>query len=195
MNNARARTLATNSLFSALLLSASGWGLFHAWAIGIGAGGLVHALVAVPGLTLSGLVLHRYSLHWPARTASRNHGRESGRHPWSPGLVASYILLPATGIAIALLVNHGSLFALVIVTIGLVFVPWTKFAFCRDHFFLALAMIAVGGALGLSFSGKPPHSTHYPLCAWIFLVASIVTVISIIFTHRNQTDRMPPSGY
>lgn len=195
MNNARARTLATNSLFSALLLSTFGWGLFHAWAIGIGAGGLVHALVAVPGLALSGLVLHRYSLHWPARAASSNHGTESGRHPWIPIFAASYLLLPATGGTIALLVNHGSLFALVIVTLGLIFVPWTKFAFCRDNFFLALTMIAVGGALGLSFSGRPSYSTHYPLCAWIFFIAAIFTVISIIFTHWNRTDRMPPSGY
>jgi hypothetical protein len=195
MNRAMERTLATNSLFTAFLLSVSGWALFHAWAGGIGAGAFVHVLIAIPSMTVCGLVFYRYSLHWPARGTGSEGEKEGRGRSLSRISIAWCFLLLATGIALAWIVDYGSLFLLAMVVAGMIFIPWTKISLCRDHFFVSVGLILIGGAVGLAFSEKSFHFMSRPLCAWMFLTGSILTVIFVILTHRNQTDRMPPSGY
>jgi hypothetical protein len=189
------RTLATNSLFTAFLLSVSGWALFHAWAGGVGAGPFIHVLIAIPSMTICGLLFYRYSLHWPARPAGSNGDKEGRGLSLTSSSIAWCFLLPAIGIAVARIVDYGSLFVLAIVVAGMIFIPWTKISFCRNHFFVSVALIVVGGAICLALSEKPLHSIYRPLCAWIFLASSLFTFVFVLLAHRNQTDRMPPSGY
>lgn len=195
MIRAMERTLATNSLFTASLLSVSGWALFHVWAGAISAGAFIHVLIALPSMTICGLLFYRYSLHWPARPAGSIGDKEDRRLSLNRSAIAWSFLLLAMGVAVAWIVDYGSLFVLAIVVAGMIFIPWTKISLCRDHFFVSVALILIGGAVGLALSETPVHSIYRPLCAWIFLASSLFTFVFVLLAHRNQTDRMPASGY
>lgn len=195
MNHAKTSALATNSLFGALLLAASGWGLCHAWAVLIGAGAFIHLLISIPALTMCGLVLYRCSLHWPARMANlRRPLADKGMRPNTPAL-AWLLTLLAMGIALALLVNSGSLFMLAMAAGGVLLIPWTKISFCRDHFLVSVLVVETGAGVGFGQVRTFAHLMFYPLCALAFFMIAVLALLFVIAIHGNQADRMPVSGY
>lgn len=192
MYSARTKTFAINSLFATFFLTAFGWGLLHTWAVQVGARGLFHLFVAVPGLSMCGVVLFRYSRHWPTRQADE---KKKSRLSLSYRSLIWYFLLAAIGLVMALLMQVGSAFILVCAASGLILVPWFRISVCRNHFFVSVAAIGAGAAIGLTLLGKPMHPLHYPISAWVYLSMSCVMTVFVIMVHRNQFTKMPPSGY
>lgn len=191
IRSAKSRSFSTNSLFTAFSLGILGWGLLHAWGISVKAGIFFHALAALPGSVLSGVVLYRYRQHWPVN-ARGFAGKQPLSRDWRTA--AFYLMLVAAGFAIALLISSGSLFLLALVT-GMVFVPWTRSAVCRDHFFFASALVGAGTALGLVMLGRQEHPLYYAMVAWFLLALAGTLVVSVFIIHGNRLDRMPVSGY
>lgn len=192
IHGARSRTFATNILFPAISLAVIGWGLLHAWGINVNIGIRFHALAALPGLVLSGVALYRYRQHWPIN-ATDCVGRQ--KLAWDYRAIALYLMLVGTGFSIALLISGGSLFLLAMATMGTIFVPWTRIAVCRDHFFFASALVGAGALLGLVMLGRSVHPLYYPMVASLLLSVACTLVVFVILIHGNRLDRMPPSGY
>ena len=195
MQRAQTRTFATNSLFSAFILSIFGWGLLHAWAVQVNARPLLHLLIALPCSAVSGIVLYRYARHWPARQDST--GRRSTEGGLAPACrsTAWYCLLLLIGAGMAFLVLAGSALFLLLAALALGVLPWSRIPVCRDHFFIAAATAAGGAALGLAVSGTSIPQLYYPMSALFFLCTSSLMTVFIILMHGNRRDRMPVTGY
>lgn len=189
------RTFATNALFGTFFLSTFGCGLLQAWAVEFRAGSFVYALIAVPGIVLCGLVLYRYSKHWPAGQTARPDGDEKSHRLIDYSSLIWYPLLGVTGAGMALLASGGPFFFLSIAASGMVCMPWTRIPACRNHFFISSAALLVGAFIGLAMSGKLLHPLDYVLSGWILLLTSCLMALFIVMTHRNRFDRMPASGY
>jgi hypothetical protein len=145
IRSVKSRTFSTNSLFAAFCLGLIGWGLLHAWGLSVRTGLLFHSLAAIPGLVLSGVVLYRYRQHWPVDAAACAARQKPGlKRARDYRAVASCLLMAGIGFVIAILISGGSLFALALAAMGMVFVPWTKIAVFRDHFFLASGLVGAG---------------------------------------------------
>ena len=195
MHSARTKSLATNSLFGVFFLSAFGWGLLQTWAVEVSASIFVHALIAIPGMAMSGVVLYRYARHWPNCQPASNAQRAGSRWSFDYRTSTWYLMLAVIGIGMSMVVGGGSLFLLTLAVIGLIAVPWARISVCRDHFFIAAAVLGGGAAIGLALSSKPFHPLHQPLAGLVILLTSCVAVLFIVMTHRNQSDRMPEAGY
>lgn len=192
MYSAKTKTFATNSLFGTFFLSILGWGMLHVWALQIGARGFAHVFIAAPSLALCGILLFRYSHHWP----TQQFGQEGkSRQFLDYRSLTWYVVLIAAGIAMALLMQECSIFVLVLAGVGLTIVPWVRVSVCRDHFFTSALAIGAGAVIGLILSGKPPHPLHYPPGAWALLSVSGAMTLFVIMVHGNKMDRMPASGY
>jgi hypothetical protein len=153
---------------------------------------LFHVLAAIPGMVLSGVTLHRYRQHWPVN-ATGCAGQQ--KLAWDYRAIASYLILVATGFSIALFISGGSLFLLALATMGMVFVPWTKMAVCRGHFFFASALVCAAALLGLVMWRWSVHPLYYPMVACLLLTVACTLVVSVVIIHGNRLDRMPVSGY
>lgn len=196
IHSARSRTFSTNSLFAAFSLGGIGWGLLHVWGVSVKTGIFFHALAAIQGLVLSGAVLYRYRQHWPVNeTDSAGSHRQDLKLPWDYRAVAIYLLLIGVGFGIAPFISAGSAFFLVLAIIGMVLVPWSKIAVCRDHFFISSALVEAGALSGLVVLGGPVHPLYYPMAAWVLLAGACVMIFTVIIVHGNRLDRMPVSGY
>jgi tellurite resistance protein TehA-like permease len=160
--------------------------------VNVKAGVLFHALAAIPGLVLSGLVLYRYRKHWPILAAA-----SAGRPDlsWDYRALVFYLIPVATGCGLALSISSGSLFFLVLAAMGTVLIPWTKITVCRDHFFLSSALVGTGALPGLLLPSRSAHPLYYPVAAWALLSIASTLIIFVILIHRDRLDRMPASGY
>lgn len=192
IHDAKSRAFSTNGLFSAFLLGGIGWGLLHAWGINLKIGILFQALAAMPGLALSGIVIYRYRKHWPVE-ASECTGQ--GELSWDLRAIAFYLVLIAVGLSIALLISGGSLFLLALAAMGTIFVPWTRIALCRNHFFFSASLVGIGALLGLVLLDSPAHPLYYLMVAWLLLSLAGTLVMLAIVTNRNRSGRTPVSGH
>lgn len=189
MQSAKTRTFATNCLFGGFFLSVSGWGMAQGWAIGVGAGMLIHALIAVPAISLCGMLLVRYFRHWPAgQTLFKDGGRERRSAGW-------YAVLAIAGFGVAMLIGSGSLFLLACAAFGLVIVPWTRIPVCREHFFVSAAMAGLGTITGLALLARTIPPLHYPLGGCFFLLVSTALAIFAMAAHGSRSGKMPATGY
>lgn len=195
MHSAQTRTFATNCLFGAFFLAVFGWGMLQIWALGAGAGMPFHALIAVPGFSLCGVLLYRYSRHWPVGQAACKERGEERRPLREFRSAVWYVVLAASGLGVAVVVGSGSLFFPVLAAGGLVIVPWAKIPVCRDHFFISAAIVGTGAIIGLALVGKTVHPLHYPAGGCFFLLISSSFAIFAVAAHGNRFDRMPVSGY
>lgn len=196
VRSAKSQTFSTHSLFPAFFLAMIGWGMLHAWGLGVDMGMLSHAFAAMPGLVLSGLVLYRYRQHWPLKAGSLALPHEQDRKPaCAYRTVAFCLLLTGIGFGIALIISSGSLSLLILAAAGMMFVPWAQMAVCRDHFLLASALIEAGALAGLVVLDRSLYLLHYPVAAWVLLTLACMAVISAVVIHGKRLDRMPPSGY
>ena len=194
-HNARTRTFATNSLFGTFFLSAFGWGMLQTWAAGVGASAILHALIAVPCLSMIGIVFYRYRRHWPGRQPLGKAQRTSSRHS---GVSRSFMwcsTLAVVGFGIGAAVGWGSISLILLAVLGMLAIPWTSIPLCRDHFFVAAAALGVGAAAGLAVFSTPLYPLYYPIAGSAILLASCCAVLFILMAHGNRLDRMPESGY
>ena len=194
-HGARTRTFATNSLFGIFCLSAFGWGLLQTWAAGVGASGFIHVLIAVPCLSMTAIVLYRYSRHWPSSQPVGNAQRESSRQLFAYHAMIWYSMLAVAGMGMSIAVSWGSIVLVMLAAMGLVAIPWARIPVCRDHFFVAAAALGMGAAIGLALFGKPSHPLYYPIGGSTIMLTSCVVVLFILIAHGNRFDRMPESGY
>jgi len=194
-HSARTRTFATNSLFGTFFLSALGWGILQNWAAGIGAGGILHALIALPCLTMIGVVLYRYSRHWPSSQFLGKTQQASSPQLFVYSTLIWCLILAAAGVGIGIVVSWGSFSAASLAAMVVVATPWTRIPACRDNFFVAAAALGAGAAAGLILFGEPIFPFYYPLVGSAILLASCCTVLFMLMAHGNRYDRMPESGY
>ena len=193
--SARMRTFATNSLFGTFFLSAFGWGLLQSWAALVGASGFMHALIAMPCISMTGIVLYRYSRHWPSTQLVGNAQRESDPQLFAYRAMIWCLMLAVSGVGISVAVSWGSIALVMLGAVGLVAIPWARIPVCRDRFFVAAAALGVGAVIGWSLFGRPLHPLYFPVAGAAILLTSCVTVLFILMTHGNKFDRMPESGY
>lgn len=183
IHDAKSRAFSTNSLFSAFSLGIIGWGLLHTWGVSFKVGILFHALAAMPGVALSGIVIYRYRKHWPVEASARTG---KNRPSWDLRAVAFYLVLIAVGAGIALLISGGSFFLLVLAAMGMIFVPWTRIPLCRNHFFFSSVLVGAGASLGGAMLGRPAHPFYYLMVAWLLLSLAGTLVMLVIVTHGNR---------
>jgi hypothetical protein len=195
MRSARTRTCATNGLFAAFIMAGLGSGLLHAWAVQARAGGMIHLLIAIPGVAICASVLYRYARHWPARVTPLYKKRRRGPLPLDAAAAAGCALLFVAGLGMALVVAAGSAALLVLAALGLGVLPWTRIAVCRDHFFLSAAIVGAGAALGLAHAAQPISQPYYATGALFCLGLSGLMTVFIVMMHGNRRDRMPATGY
>jgi len=188
----KSRTFSTNSLFTALTLGMIGWGLLHAWGISVKTGMLFHALAAIPGLVLSGVVFHRYRQHWPIKAAA---GAGQAERSWHYRALVLYPIPAAAGFGFALSINSGSLFLVTLASMGMILVPWCKISVCREHFFFSSALTGAGALPALVMLGSAVHPLYYPMVAWLLLSVACTLVMLVIAIQGERRDRMPASGY
>lgn len=194
MHKGKTRTVATNALFGAFILAAQGTGLFLAWAMQARAGVLIHLLVAVPGLAICALVLVRRARHWPARLAPLHRANRHGRLPIEPGTALGCGMPFLAGIAMACVFASGSASLLVLAALGLGILPWTRILVCRNHFFLAAALLGLGSVLALNLLERPVAPPHYALSALLCLCMAGLMTVFVIMAHGSRRHRMA-AGY
>lgn len=190
-NGTKSLNFATNSLFPAFSLGLIGWGVLHIWGVGIKTGIHFHILAALPGFSLSSLVLYRCRQHWPVNQAVVA-GQKGLSFPYHS--IASCLLLAAIGLCIALITSRGPFFFLMLMCSGMISIPWTRLAFCRAHFFFSSALVVGGALLGLMALGRSTHPFDYPIVAWLLLAVACALVVFVIVTQSNRSERMLVSG-
>jgi hypothetical protein len=189
------RTFATNSLFGTFFLSAFGWGMLQTWAAGVGASGILHALIAVPCLSMIGVVFYRYRRHWPSSQPLRKEQRTGSRQLLAYSTLIWCSTLAVAEIGIGAAVSWGSISVILLAVMAVVAVPWTRIPVCREHFFVATATLGVGAGAGLVLFAKRLYPFYYPFAGSAILLTSCCVVLFMLTTHGNRLDRMPESGY
>jgi hypothetical protein len=195
MHSARTRTCATNGLFGAFVLALFGAGLIQAMALQARAAALVHVVIAIPCATLLGVLLYRYTRHWPARVTPLYRKKRRGPLPLAAGAALGYGALFLVGIALAAAVAAGSAVLLMLASLVVCILPWSRIPVCRNHFFVSAAFAGMGAVLWLTVSAAPLPPPYYAVGALFCLCTSCLMTVFIILMHGSRHDRMPATGY
>ena len=116
--NEKTRRFSANSIFPTFFYAAFGLVLAQVGAARMHGSWSLHVLVGIPGLALSGLVLFRARLHWPAASAGILELR-------APAL-GCYLLLFVAGACAGALVSTGSAMLLGMAAVLTYLLPWMK---------------------------------------------------------------------
>lgn len=156
------KRFAANSLFPSFLYAALGLVFGQAWAAQVHGSWGLHVFLGLPGLGLSGLVLFRARLHWPAASADTP--------PLRARVLGWYLLLLAAGACIGVLVSIGSALLLGIAAAITYLVPWTKIPACRAGFVVSSVVTLAGAIACAVISGRPVHPLYFMVFVWMLYV-------------------------
>jgi hypothetical protein len=195
----KTKRFAANSIFPSLFLAAFGLVLAQAWVAQMSGSWRLRAILAIPGITLSGLAFYRARLHWSARIAERPERMGDRRLSFNTRDVVGYLSLFGVGIVIALCA--GSVLLLGIVVLLMYLVPWARIPVCRTRF-IASSIITLAGAITwLVLYGKPVHPLHYVVAAWLVLIPPMMmlflAMVSLPYGYRMREparDANPSPG-
>lgn len=151
-----------NGAFSAFVFSVVGWALIQTWCVAVAAPIVFQALAALIGICLAALGRRRYRLHWPALPPEQQRSNRT-RKILDAGCC---LLLLITGSILGQLVLAGWMFQLFIFGLGMTFVPWSRFPFCRRNFLVSGILFGAGVAYLLIFSAVPADSVRLLVAAW-----------------------------
>jgi hypothetical protein len=188
--NAKSKARLIDGIFSSFVLSIFGWAILQSYGLRHGASISAHILVAAVGLTLSYVSIRRYQAHWPA-DAEHNNRDPLAIKQAVPTLrtVGSYALLLTVGSALAFFAVAGSLFLLAIFAGGMYFLPWSKLAVCRNHFFVSSGMTAACAALEVVVVSRSTNLFASLLITWVcWTIASS----SLMFVLARLGDPSEP---
>jgi hypothetical protein len=152
-------------LLIACSCSLAGWAILALWLLQIGAGVGGHGLAALAGLWLSYLCIRRPRIGQPAlaATGGSRTTQHRGLRPVDAGWA---LLLLVVGGVVGILAMRGGTVALIVVTMGLGFAPWSRVAFCRDHFYVASAALLVGTLSAMALGYRSTAPMFLPVACW-----------------------------
>lgn len=196
MTTHAANATSANFGFSAFLFSILSLALAEALNVKANAGLRQHVLTASVALLVSAVALRRCRLAWPG--LANRKGRALGHDArWNLLDAAACLLLALMGSALARLTSTGSVTLFGIGAICISLTPWSRIAFCRNHFFRSCATVLISGACGLLFAGRPSDPVFLVLATWILSVIACATVLFAAFakvTVGSDTPRQLEAG-
>lgn len=179
---------ASKPVFIACVFSLHGWGLLEALLLASHAMPRAHLVVAVYGSLFTFLA---------CRASWRHHGTlarmaEALRWPRRslvPSDLASAALLVLCGYVLGALVGT-SLLLMGVAAMSLALVPWMRFAFCRDYFVAACALMCLGAGTAAITGAGSFHTLSVSMAAWILWASSLIAV----FRGGARSARMRLAG-
>jgi hypothetical protein len=184
MIDERTRQFAASSIFPSLFFGALGFVLTQAGVTRMSGSWVLHVVLGVPGITLSGLALYRARLHWG--TGVRETTGQNGSQKFSKREFAWCVLLFATGIVIAF--SAGSFFLLGIAATLMYLVPWAKIPVCRTRFIVSSVTTLAGAIASLALYGNLGHPLYFVGAAWMVMIPAMTTtflvVVSLPYGYR-----------
>jgi hypothetical protein len=158
-------------LFISFAYSIAGWGLLELWLFQIGAGFRAHAMAAVFTLWLVFMSIRRPRIGRidPQSDGTRTAGQFRGFVRADAGwallfLVAGSILGALVVVALTVVLTAGALI--------LVFIPWSRVRFCRNHFLAACTALWTGILLIVGPHHSQIDRMFLPIACWVLWTVS-----------------------
>lgn len=183
------KQVSANFAFSGFLFSVFGWALFETQLFTLGAGVRVHLLASGLGCAVSAIAFRRCRLPWLSFVDAGDAVEHPAPNHPRIGDLASCVALVAAACVFALSAQAGSIafFALCAGMFSLL--PWSRFAFCRRHFFISCAMLGVGAASVFFMSrGKQAPFIHLFYAWFLWLIA----ITELLFTLKPDPAAATP---
>lgn len=171
----------------AVALSFFGWALIEAWLASLHAGLASHVFVSVPGLFLVSLSIRRAPefRFWLFHTGTN----VAQFRRLNTGDAGTALLLCGTGWLLGALVLHGTSFPLLVVAIGIHFVPWWRLRLCREHFFGASTLLWLTACLVTANGYRIIDFMTLPIAGWTLWTAACFSVLQSLARtwHAERT--------
>jgi len=180
------RRIAANSIFPSFVYAALGLMLGQLGASQINGSWGLHVFLGIPGLGLSGLVLFRARLHWPAGSADIT---ALPARAWG-----SYLLLLVAGICTGALVVAGSVMLIGVVPALTYFLPWMKIPVCRGRFVMASVAVLAGAVAWVLIHGGSAQPVYFMIAAWmLYLPPMFMHLLVLVSLDRGYRTNEPGS--
>lgn len=162
----------------ALALTFFGLALIEAWLASLHARPSSHVLAAIPGLLLVSLSIRRSPTF---RIWFFHKGSDAARYGRFDACDAgTALLLSATGSLLGVLVLSGMVVPLVIVAMGIQFIPWWRLRLCRDHFFGASTLLWLTGCLVIAAGYRTIDFMTLPIAGWALWTCACFSLLQSI---------------
>ena len=183
---------AANFAFSAFLFSVFGWALMEAQLFNVAAGFKAHLLVTVCGLGVSAVALRRCRLWWSSFAAMDSPINRSAPNQYRISDVTSCVALVAAGCVLALSAKTGSLALFAICAGAFNLAPWSRFTFCRRHFFTSCSMSCAGAVSVFIVTKATVEPFSYLLWVWFLWMYVLADLLTTLTSRRPVTSRPRP---
>ena len=177
------KNTAANFSFSAFFFAVFAWSLIEAVLFSVAGGFRVHLLNTAFSIGVSAIALRRCRLWWSlfAVLDSSINGSAPNRHHISD--VSSCVALVAAGCLLGLSASTGLLTPFAICAGAFNFVPWSKFVFCRRHFFTSCSLLGGGAVSVLLVTRSTVDPFSYLLWAWFLWTYALTALLT---TSKSQ---------
>ena len=187
-----AKPTAANFAFSAFLFSVFGWALMEAHLFNVAAGFKAHLLVTVCGLGVSAVALRRCRLWWALFAEMDASANRSTSNRDCTNDVTSCAALVAAGCVLALSAKTGSLTLFAICAGVFNLAPWSRFVFCRRHFFTSCALLGAGAVPVFIATRATVAPFSYLLWTWFLWMYVLVALLTTLTSNRSAILRSKP---
>jgi hypothetical protein len=183
---------AANFAFSAFLFSVFAWALIETQLFNGAAGFRAHLLASAFGLGVSAIALRRCRLWWSLFADTDTAVNRATPNRYHIGDVASCVALVAAGCVLALSGKVGSLALFAICAGAFSLAPWSRFVFCRRHFFVSCSMLGAGAASILMVERATVGPFIYPLWALFLWMIAVSELLITWIPDRPAISRPGP---
>lgn len=185
------KATAANFAFSGFLFSVFGWALIEAQLLHVAAELKAHLLVAACGLGTSAVALRRCGLWWRSFAALDASINRPASNRYRISDVTSCVALAAAGCVLAFSAKTGSFVLFAICAGAFTWAPWSRFVFCRKHFFTSCSMLSAG-AVSILIVTRITVNPGYFLWAWFLWMYALVALFFTITSGPPTTSQPTP---
>lgn len=180
---------AANLAFSAFLFSVFAWALIETKLFNVAAGFKVHLLNTAVSLGPSAVALHRCRRWWSHFADMDASIDRSAPNRYCTSNVTSCVALVAAGCVLALSAKTWGFAEFAICAGAFTFAPWSKFVFCRKHFFTSCVMLGAGAVSVFIITRATVGPFSYILWAWFLWVYVLVALLIPFGPDRPAISR------
>lgn len=180
---------AANFAFSAFLFLVFGWALMEAQLFHIAAGFRAHLVLAATCSGASVVALRRCRLWWSLFADMDTGVNRTAANRYRVGDVASSLALLAAGCVLALSAKSDLITLFAICAGAFSLAPWSRFAFCRRHFFASCLMLGAGAAPIFIVTRGTTGPFDYLLWTWFLWMYAAVALLATLTSGRPAIPR------
>ena len=187
------KNTAANFSFSAFFFAVFAWLLIEAALFSVAGGFQVHLLNTAFSIGVSAIALRRCRLWWSLFADLDSSMNRAAPNRYHISDVTSCVALVAAGCLLGLSASTGLLTLFAICAGAFNLVPWSKFAFCRRHFFTSCLMLGGGAVSVLLATRSTIGPFSYLLWAWFLWIYALTALLTTSKSHPSAISRPEPA--